>query len=232
MTSKDDSWKVIEFDEDEPTVLFHQYKGQTRPQPVYIEIDTEKKTISADWSGDTGNTEPTEGFDGQIIRFSIPPLTAKAANELMDCVKTILDETDLSTRKSAKAAYAKIADVIGEYQEAPQVEAWEAADWLEPIVNGEVDDQVDDNLAGWARPGPLGWVRKRLPGFFRFGERRFWQRVDHGVTLFGAVVDCVLAKVVVASNEPTRRSRNDLDGADELPLNQTLSIPFLAGHLE
>jgi hypothetical protein len=67
--------------------LFHWYPGQQeRRQKTYIEVDIENGTLMADWASEVpGGTAQSQRLRNGIERqYPIPPLTAKAANRLLD----------------------------------------------------------------------------------------------------------------------------------------------------
>lgn len=67
----------------EPAELFRQYANENEPQGVYIELDTQAGTLCADWDGEIGGAIPFSVYHGLARRYSIPLLTASAANRVM-----------------------------------------------------------------------------------------------------------------------------------------------------
>jgi hypothetical protein len=67
----------------EPTELYRHYDGQSEPQPAYIELDTQAGTLRATYNGEIGNAVPFTVYHGLDRRYSIPILTAEAANRVM-----------------------------------------------------------------------------------------------------------------------------------------------------
>jgi len=68
----------------EDRALFCHYKGQPSPQPCYIELDCEERALSASYDGEIGNAIPFRVYHGRCIRWTIPCLTATAANALLE----------------------------------------------------------------------------------------------------------------------------------------------------
>ncbi|WP_228916866.1 hypothetical protein [Streptomyces sp. DH20] len=66
------------------TELFRQYAGELEPQPAYIELDLRNCILHADWDGEIGNAAPATVHHGIDRRYSIPLLTAEAANRILD----------------------------------------------------------------------------------------------------------------------------------------------------
>jgi len=63
--------------------LVHKYPGQSDPQPCYVELDLRDGVMLADWNSEIGNAIPFSVYHGHVQRYSIPSLTADAANALM-----------------------------------------------------------------------------------------------------------------------------------------------------
>ncbi len=75
-------WTVELMDDGEN--VYEHYPGQYQPQPTYIEIDFEYKTISADYSGEVGNAVPFRVFHGICHRSPISPtLSSSGINEIL-----------------------------------------------------------------------------------------------------------------------------------------------------
>lgn len=67
----------------DPAELFAQYQGESQPQPVYIELDTQAGTLHASYNAEVGNARPFSVHHGLDRRYGIPVLTAEAANRVM-----------------------------------------------------------------------------------------------------------------------------------------------------
>ncbi|MCX4451625.1 hypothetical protein [Streptomyces sp. NBC_01789] len=66
-----------------PTELFRHYDGQSEAQAAYIELDLRDGQLLADYNGEIGNGVPFSVYHGFQRRWSIPVLTADAANRIM-----------------------------------------------------------------------------------------------------------------------------------------------------
>ncbi len=66
------------------TYLYCHYDRQTEPQDCFMELDPRERSISCDFNGEIGNATPMAVYHGTLLRFSIPILTATAANRLME----------------------------------------------------------------------------------------------------------------------------------------------------
>lgn len=56
----------------EKAPLYHQYKGQTKPQEAYVQL-TDDGEISADYSGEIGTAMPTHVWHRQTLRWDVDP---------------------------------------------------------------------------------------------------------------------------------------------------------------
>lgn len=67
-----------------------QYPGQSNPQPAYIELDLEYKTLSADYSGEIGNAMPMAVYHNRVLRFSISQfISGGKINEILNDPKLL-----------------------------------------------------------------------------------------------------------------------------------------------
>lgn len=73
--------KIIPCERD--TELFRQYPRHEKPQPVYVEVDLPRRLLVADVDGEPGDGRLQSVVTGHDRRYTIPILTAKAANELL-----------------------------------------------------------------------------------------------------------------------------------------------------
>lgn len=74
-----------------PDELFVHYHGQSAPQPAYIELDTQHRTLSATYDAEVGNAVPFSVRHGLDRRYGIPILTAEAANRVMREIAPLAD---------------------------------------------------------------------------------------------------------------------------------------------
>ena len=82
--------EIIELDELDS--LYHRYPNQINPQPCYLELDPEERTVKADWDGEIGGAAPMSVWHKRKYRYSIPILTATAANHLMRALLPLLEK--------------------------------------------------------------------------------------------------------------------------------------------
>ena len=73
-----------------PAELYCHIQGH-EPQPCYIEVDLEEGTISATYDPEIGGGVPKSVWTGHVRRFRIPPLTADAANTIMEKIKPLVE---------------------------------------------------------------------------------------------------------------------------------------------
>ncbi|MFE2528758.1 hypothetical protein ACFXEL_31565 [Streptomyces sp. NPDC059382] len=74
-----------------PTELFRHYDGQSEAQPAYIELDLPNGLLLADYNAVIGNAVPPTVRNGQDRRYTIPVLTADAANRVMKEIAPLAD---------------------------------------------------------------------------------------------------------------------------------------------
>lgn len=67
----------------DPTELYCRYDGQSEAQDVYIELDLHEGKLFADYTAQIGSGIPGSVYHGFDRRYSIPVLTAAAANRVM-----------------------------------------------------------------------------------------------------------------------------------------------------
>lgn len=53
--------------------IYSRYRTEVNPQPAYIEIDMEKETVEADYSGEIGNAVPAKVWHGLVRRIPVTP---------------------------------------------------------------------------------------------------------------------------------------------------------------
>ncbi|MGW1189261.1 hypothetical protein [Streptomyces sp. NPDC002559] len=73
--------KIIECTD--PTELFCHYSGQSEAQSAYIELDLREGALLADYDSEIGGGCPFSVFHGFDRRYTVPVLTAEAANRVM-----------------------------------------------------------------------------------------------------------------------------------------------------
>ncbi len=125
--------------------LHQHYRGQTSAQPCHVELDCEAGTLTADYNGEIGNGVPVAVWHGRTLRWTIPCLTADAANALLDEVLPIAERIVAGYSRrwdghnhvgefdaDAEAAREEMAALLDgrEFGEGEKVEAWDAGDWF------------------------------------------------------------------------------------------------------
>lgn len=148
----------------EGTALHCQYKGQSAPQPCFIELHCETRTLSAAYNPEVGNAVPMWVWHNRILRWAIPVLTDDAANALLDELAAeaaiICDgyscEWDGHNHvgrftEAAKAAEQQIDGIIQGHSwiDRDQVQIWDAGEWYVDSPDKELgisaettDDQI------------------------------------------------------------------------------------------
>lgn len=142
----------------EPTELYRHYDGQTEPQPAYIELDTQAGTLLATYNAEIGNGIPFSAYHGLDRRYSIPIITAEAANHIMREIAPLADRVIAGTEAEwdgsntvaklnddAHAAEDEIEKILGcgyPYSEHPFTDEDLVAVWdVDGAVNG---DEVEE----------------------------------------------------------------------------------------
>lgn len=130
--------------------LYHRYRGQIEPQPVYVSLDCRNGSLSAIWTAER-DSEPTEVRYGHVKRWSIPALKSDAANALLGKIlpfaQRMVDGYDAEYMDGNTAAWFSddavdadrdIAQLCkGADDEDDHVSAWEAGMYLEGIGNAD-----------------------------------------------------------------------------------------------
>lgn len=71
------------------TELFHQYPGQNAPQDAQVSLDCATGALTAETDPEIGNAVPMRQYHGHVRCWSIPALTADAANELLEEIEPL-----------------------------------------------------------------------------------------------------------------------------------------------
>lgn len=71
--------------------LYCHYNGQSDPQPCFIELDLSNKVLLADYNANIGGAVPVTVYSGIDRRYTIPILTAEAANKTMEQILPLAD---------------------------------------------------------------------------------------------------------------------------------------------
>lgn len=175
----------------EPDELYHQVPGEGGPQPVYVELDLETRTLSATYDPEVGTTpmRPREVVHGLVRRYPIPPLTADAANRIMAQIRPYAaricadwfqhwdgDDHIAALGDDARAAEAALLAHLGDQDD------WDPADLVGGIpadlseisdmvsadtTDSELDDLVAQIMADLAKVEPSGVVTSEAEDVIR-----------------------------------------------------------------
>ena len=171
MTAQTDSCTVTIIPLEGPAdALYHRYPGQTETQGCFIALSLTTGQMWAGWNGEIGNAVPATVWHGLVRRYPIPPLQPRTVNRLMGQIapyaQTVLDHSEIVWDGSNHVARLDQAAVDAEEQIAgdggivgsgaliwlePDVHAWDAGDWLEPIER----DILRSEIAAGADLGAL-----------------------------------------------------------------------------
>lgn len=140
---------VVEISENDLHPLFHQYANQQSPQRAFLCLDTEARTLSANWYGEIGGGCFARTWDGRDLEFSInPDLTAREINELMREIApmcaALLGESDADP-----AIFSRNSNKIYEIERACEITTesggtWDAAQFFE---GGPAPESREEALA-------------------------------------------------------------------------------------
>lgn len=137
--------------------LYCRLNGQEGVQDAYIQLDLETGIMSANYNGEIGNSIPFSVFHGRVRRWTIPVLTADAANQVMQdwapTAQRILDgstiEWDGNNHVAVLYADAHDADEMlggamnaGELDDLPGVDTIDADAWYSDLSRSEIVAQT------------------------------------------------------------------------------------------
>lgn len=72
--------------------LFHQYEGQTQPQPAYLEVEADGE-VRVDWNGEIGNAVPFSVWHKRTLRYDISnQLTVAGIDALIEDIAPLIEE--------------------------------------------------------------------------------------------------------------------------------------------
>jgi hypothetical protein len=129
---------------DEPDALFCHYPSQSQPQDAFLELDLQDGVMRCDYGGEIGNGYPESVFHGRVLRFTIPALTATAANLLLDeavgLAQRILAGAEIVWNgnnhvgrldQDATAAAEALSELCSpdNFSESDLVGEWQAVEW-------------------------------------------------------------------------------------------------------
>ncbi|MGY3341101.1 hypothetical protein ACVW0K_007294 [Streptomyces filamentosus] len=153
--------------------LHLQYKGQSKPQPAYLELDLEAGRLYADTDAVVGSGSPDSVRHGFDRRYRIPALTGQAADRLLEEIRPLAqrmladweevwDGNNMVARlgEDALAAEEEIEAIVARYEDEHDVDpadliaVWDvdsATNGCEAeeyeITAGTTDEQLDEIAA-------------------------------------------------------------------------------------
>ena len=144
--------------------LVHKYPGQSDPQPCYVELDLRDGVMLADWNSEIGNAIPFMVYHGHVQRYSIPSLTADAANALMQELLPLAERV-VDGYKSVWNGNNNVARLTDDASEANDAiddrcqQEFDGADVLEHVpadnwcndFSDDIADKTDEELEAIAR---------------------------------------------------------------------------------
>lgn len=142
----------IKLDENDPTALYCHYQGEYEAQSCYLTLDLESGDLTAEYNPEIGNGIPARQYHGVVLIWSIPTLTAEAANALIDrtaeVAQRILDGASVEwdgnnwvgwLNDDASTAQDRLADDIAEAEQIDCVGELDAVDWF---IDGELPEDL------------------------------------------------------------------------------------------
>lgn len=153
-----------------PVPVYHRYRGQTRAQPAFIEMD-EDGAVGVDWDGIIGGGIPFKVRQGRTLRWSIPnTLTGAALADFLgrEDVQALLERINLGhfielscgdyvLRLTHDAVYAQLAfERLCEtaWDDSDHAHVWTCEHFLPDLR--PVD--AEGNVTGW-RDGDAAGIR-------------------------------------------------------------------------
>jgi len=144
------------------------YRSQTAPQSCFVELDCRAQTLRANYKPEIGYICPSSVWHGHNQRWTIPILTAGAANKLMEAILPVCDRVvagyescwDGSNNvarfsEDATDAIDEIGQVIGEmpFNDFDLLSMVPACEWLYDARHdlGVTATTTDDELGEMAQ---------------------------------------------------------------------------------
>jgi hypothetical protein len=118
---------VTTLDESDPAVLLLHYPTQTNAQPCFVELNCEAEELCADVRGEIGSNSPERVFHRRTLRWTIPCLTARAANKLL----AEIEPHAVTILRGYESVYSRDGSKHGEYTP----EAWEAIERVNQLCD-------------------------------------------------------------------------------------------------
>ena len=132
--------------------LYRRYSGQTAPQDCYVSLDCQKGYLTADFNPEIGSGVPVAVYHGHVQRWSIPVLSADAANSLLEEIAPFAERMVAGYERvwdgnNHVAAFSDDADEAddaiislcdrarADADEHSTVQVWDASEWFAGIGN-------------------------------------------------------------------------------------------------
>lgn len=125
-------------------LLYHQYSGQSEPQPVYVSLDCrDGGSVDIDWDGEVGNGVSSDVWHGHTQRWPVYVYDGGAISEIVEEMRPQLERVvaGYTTQWDGNNCVAKFTDDATEAYKNIQA----GLDQLEEYDNTEVY-QADDYL--------------------------------------------------------------------------------------
>lgn len=172
----------------DPAELYHRYPREFAPQPVAICLDLETGRLYASWRAGNGWSEAE--WHGRTLAWSIPPLTADAANGLLEEIaplaQRIIDGASIDwdghnhvgvlgdDAQAARDEIERLTDI--DEHDMPTVGCEEAEEWCRACDEDPTDDH---GLTADTPDDQLDDIAERL-------EEEIRQQSDGVVVVYGA----------------------------------------------
>jgi hypothetical protein len=152
----------LKLDENDPAALHCHYQGQYEAQPCKLTLDLESGELTAEYNPEIGNAKPMREYNGLVLSWPIPTLTAAAANKLIDEVteaaQRILDGASVEwdgnnwvgrLDDDAETAAGRLEFAVAEAEPIDCVGELDAADWFSEgdLPDGLTAEATDEQLA-------------------------------------------------------------------------------------
>jgi len=146
--------------------LANRYPGQTNQQDCYISLDLSNETLTAESNPEIGNAVPMSNYHGHERRYSIPCLTAAAANDLLDEIAPLAERVIAGYEsawngsnhvarlsedaQAAEAEIDKICEQVSDSTDESTGVTMMSADDVPNCYDGITADTTDEELAAEA----------------------------------------------------------------------------------
>lgn len=168
---------------EQPDALFCHYPGEGRPQDAYLALDLESGKMWCSYDPEIGNAVPASVWHGRTLRWTIPTLTADAANELMEKV-TPLAQRILDGAEIAWDGHNRIGRLSADAQ------------------------QASDEVAKLCDPTNLMWDAGDLVTEMGASDWLQWDSRDEIIARFGLTADTTDERIREMAEQEEREARS------------------------